>query len=47
MNMINALQIKIAVLSQVLDRSITTLDSKHYNRLSSKLMPTQINIFNM
>jgi hypothetical protein len=47
MNMTNALQIKIAVLLQVLGRSITAMDNKHCNILSSKIMPTQINIFNM
>jgi hypothetical protein len=46
MNMTNALQIKIAVLLQVLDRSITVMNNKHYNRLSSKIMPTQIDISN-
>jgi hypothetical protein len=45
MNMTNALQIKIAVLSQVLARSITTMNNKYCNRLSSKIMHTQINIF--
>jgi hypothetical protein len=47
MNMINALQIKIVVLSQILDRFITTMNNKYCNRLSSKIMPTQINIFNI
>jgi hypothetical protein len=47
MNMTNTLQIKIAVLSQVLDRSIITMNNKHCNKLSSKIMHTQINIFNM
>jgi hypothetical protein len=47
MNMTNALQIKLAVLPQVLDRYITTMNNKYCNRLSSKIMPTQINIFNM
>jgi hypothetical protein len=47
MNMTNALQIKLAILSQVLDRSITTMKSKYYNKLSSKIMTTQIIIFNM
>jgi hypothetical protein len=45
--MTNALQIKIAVISQVLDKSITTMNSKHCNRLSSKIIPTQINISNV
>jgi hypothetical protein len=40
MNMTNALQIKITVVSHVLDRSITIMNNKHYNRLSSKIMPT-------
>jgi hypothetical protein len=39
MNMTNALQIKIAVLSQVLDRFITAMNKKHCNILSSKIMP--------
>jgi hypothetical protein len=39
MNMTNALQIKITVLSQVLDRSITEMNTKHYNRLSSEIIP--------
>jgi hypothetical protein len=47
MNMTNILQIKVAKLSQVLDRSITAMNSKYCNRLSSKIMPTQINILNM
>jgi hypothetical protein len=47
MNMTNELQIKIIVLSQILYRSITTVNMKHCNRLSSKIMPTQINMFNM
>jgi hypothetical protein len=47
MNMTNALQIKIAVLSQVLDRLITVMNNKYCKSLSSKIMPTQINIFNM
>jgi hypothetical protein len=46
MNMSNALQIKLAVLSQVLDRYITVMNSKHCNKLFSKIMPTQINISN-
>jgi hypothetical protein len=45
--MTNVLQIKVAVLPQVLDRSIITINKKHYNRLSSKIMLTQINILNM
>jgi hypothetical protein len=47
MNMINALQIKLAVLPQVLDRYITAMNNKYCNILSSKIMSTQINIFNM
>jgi hypothetical protein len=45
--MTNALQIKVAVQSQVLDRSIIEMNKKYYNKLSSKIIPTQINIFNM
>jgi hypothetical protein len=44
MNMATALQIKIAVLSQILDRSITAMNNKHCNGLSSKIVPMQINI---
>jgi hypothetical protein len=47
MNMTNALQIKITVLSQVLDKSIIAMNNKHYNKLSNKIMHTQTNIFNM
>jgi hypothetical protein len=47
MNMINELDIKTVVLSQVIDRSNRAMNKKHYNRLSSKIMPTQINMFNM
>jgi hypothetical protein len=47
MNMTNALQIKITVLSQVLGRSIIVMNNKHCNKLSSNIMPTLINIFNM
>jgi hypothetical protein len=46
MNMTNALQNKVAVLSQVLDRSIIVMNSKYCNILSSKIMPTHINISN-
>jgi hypothetical protein len=46
MNMTNALQIKVAILSQVLDRSIIAMNIKHYNRLASKIMLMQINISN-
>jgi hypothetical protein len=47
MNITNALQIKVAIPSQVLDRSITVMNNKYCKRLSSKIMPTQINILNM
>jgi hypothetical protein len=47
MNMSNILQIKLAVVPQVLDRSIIAMNNKYYNRLSSKIMSMQINIFNM
>jgi hypothetical protein len=47
MIMTNELQIKRIVLSQVLDISITVINRKHCNKLSSKIMPIQINIFNM
>jgi hypothetical protein len=47
MNMTNALQIKVVILSQVLDRSITTMNNKYCNKLSSKITPTQINKFNI
>jgi hypothetical protein len=43
----NAIQIKLAVLSQLLSRSIIVMNKKYCNRLSSKIMHTQINIFNM
>jgi hypothetical protein len=44
----NRLKIEITVLSKVLDRSITAMNKKHCNMLdSSKIMPTQINMFNM
>jgi hypothetical protein len=45
--MINALQIKVAILSPVLDRSITAMNNKYCNRLPTKNLPTQINILNM
>jgi hypothetical protein len=45
MNKSNARQIKLAVLSHVLDKSIIAMNIKYYSRLSSKIMPTQINIF--
>jgi hypothetical protein len=45
MNMINELQIKTIVLLQVLNKSITTMNMKHYNGLFGKIMPTQINMF--
>jgi hypothetical protein len=47
MNMTNELQIETIVLSQVIDRSITTMKMNCCNRLSSKIMPTQINMFNI
>jgi hypothetical protein len=47
MKMSNALQIKLAVVSQVLDRSIIVMNNKYCNRLSIKIMSMQINIFNM
>jgi hypothetical protein len=47
MNTTNALQTKVAVLSQVIDRSIITMKSKYCNKLFSKITPTQINILNM
>jgi hypothetical protein len=43
MNIINELHIKTIVLAKVLDRSIISTNKKHYNRLSSRIMPTQIN----
>jgi hypothetical protein len=42
MNMTNSI-----VLSQVLNRSIIVINSKYYSRLSTKIMPTQINMFNI
>jgi hypothetical protein len=45
--MSNELQIQTIVLSQVLHKSITLINRKHCNRLSSKILPTQINMFNM
>jgi hypothetical protein len=47
MNISNELQIKIVIILQVLDRSITTMNKKHCNKLSSSTIPTQINMFNM
>jgi hypothetical protein len=44
MNITNALQIKIAVLSQLLDISIKAMHNKYCNILSSKIMSKQINI---
>jgi hypothetical protein len=43
----NNLYIKTVVLLKVLDGFITTMNRKHCNKLFSKIMPTQINIFNM
>jgi hypothetical protein len=40
--MINELHIKTVVLSQVLDKSITSMNKKYCNILSSKIMHTQI-----
>jgi hypothetical protein len=40
MNMTNALQIKVAILSQVVYRSIIVMNNKYYNRLTNKFMPT-------
>jgi hypothetical protein len=40
MNISNTLQIKLTVLSQILDKSIIAMNNKYYNRLSSKIMPT-------
>jgi hypothetical protein len=47
MNMTNELKIKIIVISQVLNRPITTMNIKHCNKLSNKIMSTQINMFKM
>jgi hypothetical protein len=47
MSMTNALQIKVAVVTKVLDRSIIAMNNKYYIRLSSKIMPMQIDILNM
>jgi hypothetical protein len=44
MNMTNALQIKLAILLQVLDRSIIAINNKYCNRLSNKIISTYINI---
>jgi hypothetical protein len=43
----NELQIKTAVLVKVLDKSITTMNIKQCNRVSSRIMPIQINMFNI
>jgi hypothetical protein len=45
--MTDAIRIKLAALPQVLDRYIIAMNNKYCNRLSSKIMPTRINIFNM
>jgi hypothetical protein len=42
MNMNNKVQIKASVLSNILDRSITEMIKKHYNILSSRIIPIQI-----
>jgi hypothetical protein len=34
-------------ISMVLDRFIATMNMEHCDRLSGRIMPTQINIFNM
>jgi hypothetical protein len=47
MNMNNELQIKTAVLVKVLDKSITTMNIKQCNRVSGRIMPIQINMFNI
>jgi hypothetical protein len=47
MNMTNALQIKLLVLSQVLNIFIIAMNNKYCNILSRKIMPMLINIFNM
>jgi hypothetical protein len=47
MNMNSDLLIKTIVLLKVLDISIITTNMKHYNRLSSRIIPTQLNMFNM
>jgi hypothetical protein len=47
MNMTNAYHIKLAAVAQVLDRSIIVMNIKHCDRLSIKIMHTQINILNM
>jgi hypothetical protein len=44
MNINNILQITLTV---VLDKSIITMNNKYCDRLSSKIMHMQINIFNM
>jgi hypothetical protein len=43
----NIWQIKLAAVSQFLDRSIIVMNNKYCNKLSSKIIPTQINILNM
>jgi hypothetical protein len=47
MNINNELHIKIAVLSKVLHTSIIVMNKKYNNRLSNKIIPTQINMFNI
>jgi hypothetical protein len=47
MNMNSDLPIKTIVLLKVLYRSIIAMNMKHCNRLSRKIMPTRINMFNM
>jgi hypothetical protein len=46
MNMNSELQIETIVLSKVLDRSITMMHIKHYNRCS-RIIPMQITKFSM
>jgi hypothetical protein len=47
MNFKNRLQIETTILSQVLDRSIIEMNKKYCNILSSKIMTTQNNMFNI
>jgi hypothetical protein len=47
MNIINVVYIKVAILSQVIDRFITVMNIKYCNRLSSKIISVQIIILNM
>jgi hypothetical protein len=45
--MTNELKIKIIVFSQILNRSITIMNVKYYNKLFNKIVPTYINMFKM